>query len=112
MIFLCVVVMYTSLFTMVTENFFSKCFRCRGFGCLAKENKIGIIQIERINTNIIFNEAVVPNSTSFSEFVNINVENPKAVVKFVRKVAFPTFAITREMALKIGRASCRERVYI
>ena len=39
---------------------------------------------------MMFNDAAIPN-VSFSELVKIKVENPRAVVKFVIKVAVPIF---------------------
>ena len=72
-------------------TFRSRCFKCLVFGRLENETKIGRIHIEITNTNMIFVDAAIPNSISFSEFVNAKVKNPKAVDKFVKKVAVPIF---------------------
>ena len=43
----------------------------------------------------MFNDATIPNSLNSLLSVKIKVPKPAAVVKFVIKVAFPTFEITR-----------------
>ena len=62
---------------------------------------IGKIVIDNKNTTSMFSEAIIPNSASLSELVKMKVENPKAVVKLVRKVAFPIFWITRDSAFAL-----------
>jgi len=49
--------------------------------------------MESTKTPIIFKEAIIPNSIKILFCVTINVAKPSAVVKFVKKVAFPTLLI-------------------
>ena len=69
--------------------FLSKCLSWPALGAFKFDVIIGIMVIDKKNTTMIFKEAIIPNSMSLSELVNTKVEKPKAVVKFVKKVALP-----------------------
>jgi hypothetical protein len=55
---------------------------------------MGMIIRHKKNRTIL-NEDMIPNSFNNSLLVMIKVAKPAAVVKFVIKVAVPTFVITR-----------------
>ena len=56
---------------------------------------IGIIRIDKRKTTKISIAARIPNSIKISLFVKMKVAKPSAVVVLVKKIAFPTFLITR-----------------
>ena len=56
---------------------------------------IGMINKAKKKIAMILIEAIIPNSTSSCDFVNIKVAKPEAVVRLVIKVALPTLVITR-----------------
>jgi hypothetical protein len=56
---------------------------------------MGMIIRHKKNRATILNEDMIPNSFNNSLLVMIKVAKPAAVVKFVIKVAVPTFVITR-----------------
>jgi len=54
-----------------------------------------MISKDRIKINKIFNDAMIPNSLRILLLVKMKVENPDAVVRFVKRVALPILEITR-----------------
>ena len=78
-----------------TAPFRSKCFKCLGLGSGKKLKIIGVNTIERTNNPMMLIKATNPNCTSNSDFVMASVPKPTAVVRLVKKIAFPVLNTIR-----------------